>query len=153
MYFCLVNLFGEYPLIDTHSNGGKVVATFVAIVAVAVFAIPTGVLGAGFTDMMEDKRSEEDAKAKATSAAARKAEEAEEALFDEAEDGPVASTVDTNPRDFRERLYRLLNGQRVGTATQQVPEEKDLCKMRTHQVRAPRVARMGVGRIMSAGAR
>ena len=40
-YFTLLNLFGEYPLIDTHSNWGRVVGSIVAIVAVVMFAIPT----------------------------------------------------------------------------------------------------------------
>lgn len=59
MYFCLLNLFGEYPLIGNHSNAGKVVATFVAIFAVAVFAIPTGIIGSEFQQMIDEKKKSE----------------------------------------------------------------------------------------------
>ena len=58
MYFCLLNLFGEFPLIGEHSNAGKVVASFVAIVAVAVFAIPTGIIGSEFQAMIDERRKE-----------------------------------------------------------------------------------------------
>ena len=58
MYFCLLNLFGEFPLIGEHSNAGKVVASFVAIVAVAVFAIPTGIIGSEFQAMIDERRRE-----------------------------------------------------------------------------------------------
>lgn len=43
-YFALLNLFGEFPLIDTHSNYGRVVGVFVAVVAVVVFSIPAGIM-------------------------------------------------------------------------------------------------------------
>jgi len=58
MYFCLLNLFGEFPLIGEHSTGGKVVASFVAIFAVAVFAIPTGIIGSEFQAMIDERRKE-----------------------------------------------------------------------------------------------
>ena len=61
MYFTLLNLFGEFPLADKHAGWGRVVAAFTAIVAVAVFAIPTGIVGNGFNDMLEERR---DARAK-----------------------------------------------------------------------------------------
>jgi hypothetical protein len=60
MYFCLVNMFGEYPLADEHSDWGKVVCSFVAVVAVFVFAIPAGLLGKGFElagDEMEKEQN------------------------------------------------------------------------------------------------
>jgi len=60
MYFCLINLFGEFPLIEEHSTGGKMVATFVAIVAVAVFAIPTGIVGGGLEEVMDRRKQEEE---------------------------------------------------------------------------------------------
>mmetsp|Transcript_19398 Transcript_19398/g.29540 ORF Transcript_19398/g.29540 Transcript_19398/m.29540 type:complete len:1247 (-) Transcript_19398:127-3867(-) len=57
-YYSLLNLFGEFPLIDQHSLGGKVVGTFVSIIAVAIFAIPTSIIGNGFEDIIY-KRHEE----------------------------------------------------------------------------------------------
>ncbi|CAM9142714.1 unnamed protein product [Ascophyllum nodosum] len=51
-YFTLLNLFGEFPLVDEHSTAGRYLGVFTAVVAVAVFAIPTGIFGAGFEDMI-----------------------------------------------------------------------------------------------------
>ena len=56
MYFTLVNLFGEFPLIDQHSVWGKLVGTVVAVFAVAVFAIPAGIIGNGFEDLLSRRR-------------------------------------------------------------------------------------------------
>ena len=58
MYFTLVNLFGEFPLADNHSAWGRVVASFTAIIAVAVFGIPAGIFGNGFDELLEEKREE-----------------------------------------------------------------------------------------------
>ena len=52
LYFSLLNLFGEYPLIGQHSTMGKVVGTVVAVLAVAVFALPAGIIGNGFEDVL-----------------------------------------------------------------------------------------------------
>ncbi|CAM9445641.1 unnamed protein product [Discosporangium mesarthrocarpum] len=51
-YFTLLNLFGEFPLIGQHNTAGKFISVFTAVVAVAVFAIPTGIFGAGFEEMI-----------------------------------------------------------------------------------------------------
>jgi hypothetical protein len=56
LYFSLLNLFGEYPLIQQHSPIGKVVGTLTAVVAVAVFALPAGIVGNGFEDLLEQRR-------------------------------------------------------------------------------------------------
>uniref|UniRef100_A0A7S1VPC1 Ion transport domain-containing protein n=1 Tax=Grammatophora oceanica TaxID=210454 RepID=A0A7S1VPC1_9STRA len=58
-YYALLNLFGEFPLIDQHSVAGMVVGTIVAIVAVAVFALPAGIIGNGFEDLIERRRAAE----------------------------------------------------------------------------------------------
>jgi len=55
-YYSLLNLFGEFPLIDQHSPGGMVVGTFTAIIAVAVFALPAGIIGNGFEQEIERRR-------------------------------------------------------------------------------------------------
>lgn len=55
MYFTLVNMFGEFPLIKEHSAWGRVVGTFTAVFAVAVFSVPVGVLGDGFGDAIADE--------------------------------------------------------------------------------------------------
>lgn len=55
-YYALLNLFGEFPLIDNHSSAGQVVGTLTAIIAVAVFALPAGIIGNGFEDVIEQRR-------------------------------------------------------------------------------------------------
>jgi hypothetical protein len=59
-FFTLLNLFGEFPLIDQHSTAGKFVGTIVAVVAVAVFAIPAGILGNGFEDLLARRREQKE---------------------------------------------------------------------------------------------
>ncbi len=59
MYFCLVNLFGEYPLADNHSPWGKVICSFVAVVAAIAVGIPAGLLGNGFQDAADAVEEEE----------------------------------------------------------------------------------------------
>lgn len=58
-YYSLLNLFGEFPLIDQHSPGGQVVGTITAVVAVAVFALPAGIIGNGFEEQIEKRRTQE----------------------------------------------------------------------------------------------
>ena len=70
MYFTLVNLFGEFPLADDHSPGGKAVGTILAVIAVAVFAIPVGVIGSGFEELAENAREEKKAEEEAAAAKA-----------------------------------------------------------------------------------
>lgn len=53
-----MNLFGEYPLFDGHSISGKILGTFTAAFAVAVFALPVGVLASGFEDQIARRREE-----------------------------------------------------------------------------------------------
>eukprot|EP00953_Heterococcus_sp_UTEX-ZZ885_P011426 6612-Heterococcus_DN1.PRE.2 len=52
-YYTLLNLFGEFPLISELSTVGRVIALITAVIAVAVVAIPTGILGNGFSDKSE----------------------------------------------------------------------------------------------------
>ena len=49
-YYALLNLFGEFPLADQHSVGGQIVGTITAVLAVAVFALPVGIIGNGLED-------------------------------------------------------------------------------------------------------
>mmetsp|Transcript_48569 Transcript_48569/g.89474 ORF Transcript_48569/g.89474 Transcript_48569/m.89474 type:complete len:1219 (+) Transcript_48569:69-3725(+) len=58
LYFTLLNLFGEYPLADRHSTWGKVVAVAVAVIAVFVFGIPTGIIGNGFDALLKRRKQE-----------------------------------------------------------------------------------------------
>jgi hypothetical protein len=58
MYFSLVNMFGEFPLIKEHNGWGRVVGCFTAVFAVAVFSVPVGVLGDGFGDAIADQMEE-----------------------------------------------------------------------------------------------
>lgn len=60
MYFTGVNLFGEFPLTDRQSNPGKVIAVCVAVIAVVIFGIPTGVFGNAFQNMLEEQKNDEE---------------------------------------------------------------------------------------------
>ena len=55
-YWTLIELFGEFPLIDKHGPWGRVLGTFTAVFAVAVFALPVGVLASGFDDQIAKRR-------------------------------------------------------------------------------------------------
>lgn len=55
-YYALLNLFGEFPHIETHSTYGKAVAVFTSVVAVAVFALPVGIVGNGVKDVVLAQR-------------------------------------------------------------------------------------------------
>lgn len=83
-YFTLVNLFGEFPLANNHSTPGKFVAVLTAVLGVAVMGIPTGILGAGFEDMMEAAKDER-----------KEAKEAQRALA-------LAAAADGGPREEEE---------------------------------------------------
>lgn len=54
-FYSLLNLFGEFPLVDQHSVGGMVVGTFTAVVAVAVFALPASIVASGFEDEITNR--------------------------------------------------------------------------------------------------
>ncbi len=55
-FWTLMNLFGEYPLFEGHSVSGKILGTFTAAFAVAVFALPVGVLASGFEDQIARRK-------------------------------------------------------------------------------------------------
>lgn len=59
-YYALLNLFGEFPLIDQHSSEGQIVGTIVAVIAVAVFALPAGIIGNGLEDVIAERVEEDD---------------------------------------------------------------------------------------------
>lgn len=58
-YYTLCNLFGEFPEADNHSTWGKIIGVFIQVVAVAVFGIPTAIMGDGFQGMVEEKRQKD----------------------------------------------------------------------------------------------
>ena len=58
-YLALLNLFGEFPKIQEHSVWGKVVGTLTAVVAVAFFALPTGIVGNGIEELVNRRRDEQ----------------------------------------------------------------------------------------------
>ena len=58
MFPTLLMLTGEYPLSD-FTPLGQVVAGFVAIVAVAIFAVPTSILGSGFMKAVQQAQHRE----------------------------------------------------------------------------------------------
>lgn len=60
MYFTLVNFFGEFPLIDQHSTGGRFVGMFIQVAGASVMAIPAGALGNAFSDLIDDAGDDDD---------------------------------------------------------------------------------------------
>jgi hypothetical protein len=54
-YYALLNLFGEFPLVQQHGVGGQIVGTLTAVVAVAVFALPVGIIANGFESVVAEK--------------------------------------------------------------------------------------------------
>ncbi|KAA8491871.1 Potassium voltage-gated channel subfamily KQT member 4 [Porphyridium purpureum] len=52
MFPTTLMLTGEYPLVD-FTVAGRWIAAFIAVIAVAFFAVPTGVLGSGFVKAVE----------------------------------------------------------------------------------------------------
>lgn len=49
--------FGEYPPITV---AGQVIAFIVGILGIAMFAVPAGLIGSGFTEVMEEEKKEEE---------------------------------------------------------------------------------------------
>ena len=54
MYYCTIFLAGEWCKVD-FTPLGSVICTVVALIGVALFSIPVGVLFEGFQDMMAEK--------------------------------------------------------------------------------------------------
>uniref|UniRef100_A0A7S1TCG5 Ion transport domain-containing protein n=1 Tax=Compsopogon caeruleus TaxID=31354 RepID=A0A7S1TCG5_9RHOD len=54
----ILMLTGEFPLVD-FTPWGQVISSIIAVIAVAIFAIPTGVLGAGFVKAVERAQNRE----------------------------------------------------------------------------------------------
>lgn len=55
MFPCVLMLTGEYPISD-FSPLGQFIASGIAVIAVAIFAVPTGVLGSGFVKAIQDAK-------------------------------------------------------------------------------------------------
>jgi ABC-type Fe3+ transport system permease subunit len=58
MFPTLLMLTGEFPL-SNFTAAGQWVAGFVAVIAVAIFAVPTSVLGAGFMQAVQKAQHRE----------------------------------------------------------------------------------------------
>lgn len=108
-YYSLLNLFGEFPLIDQHSVAGKFVGVFTAVIAVAVFALPTGLIGNGIEDLLGRRREAERVKAQVEDEATGAGSEAE-AVADEDEDASDYADNST----LRGRMHNFLH-YRVGS--------------------------------------
>lgn len=102
-YYALLNLFGEFPHIDSHSAGGKIVGTLTAVVAVAVFALPVGIIGNGLEEVIAAKRRSDPAVA----AAAATTEEIIQ------EEGGVTRGFCAGETTFRGRMYNLFHAQKA----------------------------------------
>jgi hypothetical protein len=50
MFQVILNLSGEFPLATSYTTFGRIIASITAIMSVAVFAIPTGLVGAAIED-------------------------------------------------------------------------------------------------------
>ena len=57
-FWSLMNLFGEFPLVDKHSTYGMIMGTLTSVFAVAIFAVPTGIFASGFEEMIARRRTE-----------------------------------------------------------------------------------------------
>lgn len=55
MWMTLLNLTGEAPLAD-YTVAGKIITALMGILAVGVFAVPTGLIAAGFSDWVEGQQ-------------------------------------------------------------------------------------------------
>jgi len=93
-FWTLTNLFGEFPLIDQHGFWGKILATFTAVFAVAVFALPVGVVASGFEDQIAKRREQ----------LALDVQEVEDTEVEEEFVGDVTT--------FRGRVYNILHQER-----------------------------------------
>ncbi|CAK9061062.1 unnamed protein product [Durusdinium trenchii] len=63
MYYSVLNFFGEFPLADQHSLGGRFVGGFIQVMGAAVMAIPAGALGNAFSEVVEKEMNEEETEA------------------------------------------------------------------------------------------
>ena len=100
-YYSLLNLFGEFPLVDQHGVGGKIIGTIVAIVAVAIFALPSSIIGNGFESIVEQRHEE------------KLAQIAEEGEPEEDGSGITAGYVATGS-DSKSYWYNFLHAQTEG---------------------------------------
>jgi Ion transport protein len=106
-YYALLNLFGEYPLIDQHSLPGKVVGTLTAVVAVAVFALPVGIIGNGL-EMALSKQKKQNAMTMATTDASTAVADA-----NAAPSTTITPNFQGNRYSFRGRMYNVFHARTV----------------------------------------
>ena len=108
-YYALLNLFGEYPLIDQHSLPGKLVGTLTAVVAVAVFALPVGIIGNGL-EMALSKQKRQNA-AMMTTDTTTSVDDVD------APSSTLTPNFEGNRHSLRGRLYNMLHARTVPGAT------------------------------------
>lgn len=58
MFYTVESLFGAFPLSAQYNTWGRIISTIISVVAVFVFAIPTGIIGNGFNEVMARKKEE-----------------------------------------------------------------------------------------------
>ncbi len=97
---------------DQHSARGKVLGTFTAVVAVAVFALPAGIFGSGFEDQIARRRQK---KVNDASANALKVEK-KDSIIDENDDDWQLVDAIGDESTLRGRLYNFLHLQNTGLA-------------------------------------
>jgi Ion transport protein len=114
-YYALLNLLGEYPLIDQHSFGGKIVGTITAVAAVAVFALPVGIIGNGL-EIAISKQRKRNSKNSTTNATA------DDILSEETRSTTHGDQLLTpqfcgNNFTFRGRMYNVFHSRTIPGAT------------------------------------
>jgi hypothetical protein len=60
-FWTLMELFGEFPLMDQHSVAGQVLGTITTVFAAAIFALPAGIFGSGFENEISKRREKKKA--------------------------------------------------------------------------------------------
>jgi len=55
MWYTMVMMVGEFPQ-QNFTVGGKITGSFIAIIAVGIFAVPTGIIGGGYLAYLEEQR-------------------------------------------------------------------------------------------------
>ena len=96
-YYALLNLFGEFPHFDAHNVGGMIIGTFTAVVAVAVFALPVGIIGNGFEDVIAAKMAEANGAGD------------DDAIGEIEEEGGMTAGFQADGVTLRGRLYNVLH--------------------------------------------
>jgi len=104
-FWTLNALFGEYVLVDQYSPVGMLLGTFTAVFAVAVFALPVGVISSGFEDEISKQRLRQEAALASTRAPAVKS------TWDRDYEDGARNVYVADRATFRGALHNFLHNQ------------------------------------------